>query len=191
MSEPTDHLPAAVGRLKDAEKNREARESAMPTVCGHKLTVEEWSAFEAYSLSGKLEDAAEALGLPEARLRRMRRTDWWKELEAEYIESRQQGYLMRIMNASSDFADGLLRVAKGGDENLDPRVANAMVGANKLFAEMGSKPVIDRKTKVSVSNNTLNNYGRIDVNKLGELSPQQQTDLILHGTVPDALTSGE
>lgn len=163
----------------------------MPTVCGHKLTVEEWSAFEAYSLSGKLEDAANAVGIEVARLRRMRRTDWWRELEAEYIESRQQGYLMRIMNASNDFADGMIRVAKGGDKDLDPRVANAMVSANKLFAEMGQTPVIDRRTKVNVNNNTLNNYGRIDVNRLGELSPQEQTDLILHNKVPDILTSGE
>lgn len=190
MSEQKDPLPVAVGRLKEDEDRREALEASMPTVAGHKLSVEEWTAFEAYAHTGKLADAAEAAGVPVSRLRRQRRTDWWKELEAEYIESRQQGYLLRIMNASDDFAEGLVRVAQG-DESLDPRLANAMVGANKLFAEMGEKPVIDRKTKFVNNNNTLNNYGRIDVNRLGELSPQQQTDLILHGTVPDALTSGE
>lgn len=140
-----------------------------PTViAGHELKPREWRAFEAFTETGSWMDAARAAGVARDTIRRWRYSKWWQVLMQQYLREHQEKLVVRLSQKVDVIADGLISVSEGDEKFV--KSANAVVQAVKVFAEIGEEPLINRRPNVQIQNNTFNNQGIMNFEKVVALS---------------------
>ncbi len=150
-------------------------------LAGYKVTHVQWTAFEAFIETNCYTDACRIAGICEKTLWTWRKQPWWDAAMDEFIRRNQDRFMARLAKNSVKIADGLINVAAGKDK--EDKTANARVQAAKVYAEMGDKPLINRRHDVKIQNTTIN-AGVLNIDKVRELGRDKILEIVSGSVAP-------
>jgi len=166
--------------VSPAQGVEDVPQETLPKVRGHQVTPIQWQAFELYCSGMSQVEIAKAVGCDRWSIWNWRRQSWWAEMEADFFKAAQRRFQTQLAARSDEILNGLMGVAAGVDK-LD-RTASARVQAAKLFADVGSDPLVVKKPTVNIQQNTINTGGGdFNVKKMKE-SDVTPEDLLLIAT---------
>jgi len=196
MSEPgmkaTSEVPVLQPNLdREIDPNLPEVENLtdLPQINGHQITLQQYNTFRAYlSNGGKVKYAAQSMGLHAATVSKWRREPWWKWLEERYIEEsnrRTHLYLLAHQQEAVDTLLYVMRTEENGGMSPDDKTAGGKVNAARLFLEVGNDPLIKKHPSVQINNNTIQNYGEINISKLKQLPSEKLHEIAATFEIPD------
>ena len=134
----------------------------------------------------KLNAVARDAGVHIQTLYQWRQTPWWKEMEKQYIDTKQREFYLKMNRESDKVIDGYLSVMDG---TVDPKLANAVVAGAKIYMESGDNAMIKKNPNMAVqinqTNNTVNHNVSIDLEKINSMSQDEVIEMVLTGNIPD------
>lgn len=108
-------------------------------VNGQSVTYKNWKIFEIYATTGNgsPKTTAEISGVSIAQVRRLREQDWWGQLTAEHIDSRQDWLFRELADNINTLSKAVVSIWDGTIQ--DPKLASAVVKSLETFNKMGKR----------------------------------------------------
>ena len=127
----------------------------------HKLTVHEFNVFKAYCDNNSVEATSDMFGVPKSSIYKMRKQEWWGELSKAFIEDAQWTLYKGLAEKTDKMAESIGSIIDGSF--MEPKLANAVVNATKLFTQLGKKfgttyidPLLQTKKDLFIDNSVHN-----------------------------------
>jgi hypothetical protein len=140
-----------------------------------------------------LAQQAKTLGVAYKTLANIKCKPWWRELEDQYMVRAQGRFQTKIAAAADTFADGMIDVASGKNDETS-KTASARVNAAKLFAEIGrgGGGLLPKTPSVAITNDnrSVTNVGAT-VTNIQNLGADALRDFLRTGTLPPQLVNPE
>lgn len=164
--------------MHDFENETYLPEPVEEVIDGHTIAPHEFRAFEHFCVTGSISEAARAGGVAPSTIFRWRHQMWWRTLIEQHLRFHQERFAAKIAAHADEVADGLLEVARGDDKS--DKTASARIQAAKVFAELGRDPLVDRRARVSITNQTLKvSLANIDASEFANMSPAEIRELAM------------
>jgi len=175
-------MPGPLKRRKSPDRFRGINEG-MPKLHGEVVGEGQLEAINYFLQGNTKSDIAKKVEVNRSTIITWSKQNWWiKEVERHLGET-QKEYHVALRNMGNKAVKGLERVV----DSTDPKSHGAIVNANKLLAEVGKDPLIDRKgAQLNVNTNIISGKTVLNLDKLGELTQEELTRILLgDGAIPD------
>jgi len=166
---------------------RKKRTKLLPVVKGHKLTIQQWKAFETYLTKYSYKEAARVAGVKYTTVSNWSQSEWWNELQETFMQQKQDEFAMKIAGHYDKLSDALISIWDGtiDDVRLAGTIAKTFETTVKI-AKGKVDPLVSSKRDVNIR---IEEKKEINVNFVHKVLPyldqDQAREFALTGNIPE------
>lgn len=161
----------------------------LPKINGHQLDSWDVRLFEKCMAGESITQICADLHINSFDIIKIRKQEWFKNLEHDFIEANQQSLHLKLMNDQDAIAEAYLNVING--TTIDGANDNAIIKAVQLYVMLGKTPLLAQGKGHEININSKNknivnqkNYN-LDLPKLKCLNSEQLLEINNTGVIPD------
>jgi hypothetical protein len=155
-------------------------------IAGHKMSPKDWEIFQHFHTHKSGMETCKHFGFSAPYLSKLKRTEWWQELELDTVLLWQSQFMHRFMGLEGKIIEAVEGVLEGDQDRK--QTSNAIAKILELYLKqspMNIEPLLVNKQDVSVKvKKSVNVNVSIDKDKVRALTPLEVSEWAMTGTLP-------